>query len=351
MNEIKTDCLIIGAGPCGIFQIFELGLLGISAHIIDTLPMTGGQCSYLYPDKPIFDIPAHPSITGKELIDSLLEQVKPFDYTMQLSTVTQNIEKHEEGYRVTTNNGIIIAKTISIAAGIGAFSPRKPKLEGIDIFEKTNLHYRISRIQDFADKKVFVAGGGDSAIDWALQLVEQGAQVTLVHRSDSFRAAESNVEKYREYTRQGKAELITGAIINYQPDEKGDRLKSLEIKEANDTMHTIEAKEFLFFWGNIPNMKALLNYGLEFNKNQIKVTTDTFQTNLPHIFAIGDCCYYPGKRKLILSGFHEAALVAHAVERILFPDRKQYNLYTTTSTVIHKRLKLNENENENESDS
>jgi len=335
---IKTDALIVGAGPCGLFQVFELGLLGINAEIVDSLPTIGGQCTELYPDKPIYDIPGIPVCTGQGLVDSLLEQIEPFHAGFHLGEEVVEVTPEEGGFRVVTNaDKIFEAKTIFIAGGVGSFQPRRIRLPEAQELEDKHVNYRVKDPSKYQGKNVVILGAGDSAFDWAVALYEVAESVTLVHRSDQFRAAPATVAEFRRFVEQGGAEIIefgTAAALKIE----GDRLVSVDIKLPDDEIRTVPADELLAFFGLAPKLGPIAEWGLDINRKTINVDTERFETNIPGIFAIGDINSYPGKKKLILSGFHEAALAAFAAKAIIEPGKKVHLQYTTTSPIMHKRL-------------
>jgi thioredoxin reductase (NADPH) len=335
---INTDALIVGAGPSGLFQIFELGLLGIKADILDSLPTPGGQCTELYPDKPIYDIPAIPVCSGQELIDNLLVQASPFDPTFHFDEEVTGVEQADGYFRVTTSNDKEFhAKTVFIAGGVGSFQPRRFRLDGIDVLEGTSVHYRVKQPEIFTDKKVVICGGGDSALDWALALADKVAELTLVHRRDEYRAAPASVAALKELEAAGKVRILENAKATaYTATDKALNSVTISIKDADDV--TLEADHLLAFFGLAPKLGPIAEWGFTITKKAIEVDTEKFETNIPGIFAIGDINTYPGKKKLILSGFHEAALAAFAAKAIIEPGKKVALQYTTTSPVMHKRL-------------
>ena len=336
--SIKTDALIVGAGPCGIFQIFELGLLGIKAHIVDSLPKVGGQCTELYPDKPIYDIPGIPVCSGQELVDSLMKQIEPFDAGFHLGEEVVEVNPIDEGFRVVTNAETVFeAKTVFVAGGVGSFQPRRLRLPEAQELEGTHVNYRVRDPEKYRDRRVVILGGGDSAFDWAVALHDVARSVTLVHRSDQFRAAPATVAAFRAFVETGEAELIefgTAAALQIEDD----RLVSVDIKLPEDEIRTVLADELLAFFGLAPKLGPIAEWGLDINRKTINVDTEKFETSTPGIFAIGDINSYPGKKKLILSGFHEAALAAFAAKAIIEPGKKVHLQYTTTSPIMHKRL-------------
>lgn len=339
MSEtIKTDALIIGAGPCGLFQVFELGLLDIHAHIVDNLPQTGGQCSELYPDKPIYDIPAIPVCSAQELIDRLEEQIKPFSPTYHLGHEVMELERQDDGrFRVVTDKGLEFdAATVIIAGGMGSFQPRKLPLKEAEQYEDSQIHYRVRNPEQLADKDVVVLGGGDSALDWVLELADRARSMTLIHRSTQFRAAPASVSRMQALVEQGKMQFLQGNVMKLH--QQDGRLSGIDVMNLDRETTTLPVDDLLVFFGLSPKLGPIANWGLGLNKNQIEVDTEKFQTSEPGIFAVGDINYYPGKKKLILSGFHEGALAAFAIKHYLEPDKKIPLQYTTTSPAMHKRL-------------
>ncbi len=336
---IKTDALIIGAGPAGLFQIFELGLLGIKAEIVDTLPTVGGQCTELYPDKPIYDIPGIPMCTGQGLVDSLMEQAEPFNAGFHLGEEVLEVTPQEVGgFRVATNaEKTFDAKTIFIAGGVGSFQPRKLRQPEAEALEDTQLFYRVRNPSQFHGKKVVILGGGDSALDWAMDLAPKAEALTLVHRREDFRGAAASVDTVEGLAANGQAEIVRSSTLTGLGLEAG-RLVSVDLKGADDEVRTIAADRLLVFFGLSPKLGPIAEWGLEINRKTIGVDTERFETSIPGIFAIGDINNYPGKKKLILSGFHEAALAAFAAKSIIEPGKKVHLQYTTTSPIMHKRL-------------
>ncbi|MDP2326360.1 MAG: NAD(P)/FAD-dependent oxidoreductase [Gammaproteobacteria bacterium] len=335
---IQTDALIIGAGPSGLFQVFELGLLGIKADIIDTLPTPGGQCTWLYPDKPIYDIPAIPVCTGGELVASLMKQIEPFQPAFHLGEEVVALQPLEGGFRVRTAPGKEFqAKTIFIAGGVGSFQPRKVHVDGADALEDRFLHYHVRDPAQFKGKRLAILGGGDSAFDWALALGPDAAAMTLIHRKNEFRAAPASVAQLKARAASGAVEIIEQAnATGLRMD--GDRLTGVEVSLKDGSSRTVDVDHLLVFFGLSPKLGPIAEWGLNINKKAITVDTEAFQTNIPGIFAIGDICEYPGKKKLILSGFHEAALAAFAAKALIEPGKKVHLQYTTTSPLMQKRL-------------
>ncbi len=335
---IETDALIIGAGPCGLFQVFELGLLGVHTDIVDSLPAAGGQCTWLYPDKPIYDIPAVPVCTGQELVDSLMKQIAPFKAGFHLGEEVVGLKAEDGRFRARTSaRKEFLARTVFIAGGVGSFQPRKLKLPAIEALEEKCVHYRVREPGRFKGQKLLILGGGDSALDWALALAPQAAELTLVHRSDQFRAAPASIAAFRELVGAGKARLIEfGNAVAFRAE--GERLVQVDIKCEDGTVHAIDADQLFAFFGMSPKLGPIAEWGLEMQRKVIKVDTSAFQTSMPGVFAIGDICDYPGKKKLILSGFHEAALAAFAAKALLEPGKKVHLQYTTTSPLMQQRL-------------
>jgi thioredoxin reductase (NADPH) len=335
---IKTDALIIGAGPCGLFQIFELGLLGIKADIVDSLPTVGGQCTELYPDKPIYDIPAIPLCTGEELVQNLMVQAEPFAATFHLGEEVMEVKAQSEGFRVVTNaDKVFDAKTVIIAGGVGSFQPRRLRQSEAESLEDKHLFYRVKNPSQFKGKKIVILGGGDSALDWAMALAPDAESLTLVHRRDEFRGAPASVETVQKLAAEGKAEIVLNANAAGLTVED-DRLVSVEIKSTGNEIRSLPADDLLVFFGLAPKLGPIAEWGLEIKRKTIDVSTATFETSIPGIFAIGDISDYPGKKKLILSGFHEAAMAAFAAKSIIEPGKKVHLQYTTTSPIMHKRL-------------
>jgi thioredoxin reductase (NADPH) len=330
---IETDILIIGAGPTGLFTVFEAGLLKLKCHIIDALPQPGGQLAELYPKKPIYDIPGLPDILAGELVTNLMEQIKQFQPGFTLSETAETIDKLEDGtFIVTTNKGTKHhAKAIAIAGGLGTFEPRKPEIDRISFYEEKGVEYFVKDPELFRNKKIVIAGGGDSALDWSIFLADVASKVTLIHRRNEFRGALDSVEKLQEYKKLGYVNLITPAEVVSLHGE--DHLNAITISKDNN-QETIETDYFIPLFGLTPKLGAIANWGLEIEKNAIKVNNALdYQTNIPGIYAIGDVNTYPGKLKLILCGFHEATLMCQSVYQRLNPGKKYVLKYTTVSGV------------------
>jgi thioredoxin reductase (NADPH) len=336
-NIIKTDALIVGAGPCGLFQVFELGLLGIRSHIVDTMRVAGGQCAELYPDKPIYDIPGIPKCSGQELVDNLMKQIRPFDAGFHLGEeVTTVTPQASGGFEVTTDAGTRFhAKTLFVAGGVGSFQPRRLRLEGIEAHEEKSLFYRVRAPQKFAGRDVAILGGGDSALDWTLALQPVARSLTLIHRREDYRAAPATVSQMKALAAAGKLREVTGKPSAYRADVNG--ISGITVDTAGGPVD-IDCDTLLVFWGLAPKLGPIAEWGLDINRKTINVDTEKFETNVPGIYAIGDINHYPGKKKLILSGFHEAALAAFAAKERLEPGRKAHLQYTTTSPIMHERL-------------
>ena len=335
---IKTDAVIIGAGPCGLFTVFEMGLLDMKCHLIDILDRPGGQCAELYPEKPIYDIPAYPIITGQELTDRLMEQIEPFDPIFHFQQMAEKLEKMDNGkWRLTTDIGTIFEATcIIIAAGGGSFMPKKPPIPGIEEYEGTSVFYAVRKMEQFRDKNIVIVGGGDSALDWTLNLQPIAKSMTLVHRRDSFRAAPDSVSKMRELADQGAMTFQTGQVKKLIGDN--GQLNAIEVLDANKEMQTLECDTVLPFFGLTMKLGPIANFGLNLHENLIPVDTEKFETSEQGIFAVGDINTYPGKLKLILSGFHEAALMARQAFKYCHPDAKLRFEYTTSSSSVQKKL-------------
>ncbi len=337
-NVISTEVVIVGAGPAGLFQVFELGLLGIRAHVLDSLARPGGQCTELYPDKPIYDIPALPVCGAQELIDRLLQQIKPFGAQFHHGEEAVELTKKADGrFRLVSSAGTEFdAGAIVIAAGVGSFQPRRLGVEGIEPWEGTQIHYRVTSAGAFHGQRLAIFGGGDSALDWVMALAPHAAALTLVHRRAEFRAQPASVMKLRELEAAGKVHFIEGLAQSVQSE--GGRLTGVMVKGNDGTGHAVDAGQLLVFFGLAPKLGPIADWGLHLDKRAIVVDTEKFQSNIPGVFAIGDINTYPGKKKLILSGFHEAALAAFAVQAHLHPGKKQFLQYTTTSPAMQKRL-------------
>lgn len=341
-GPIETDAVIVGAGPVGLFQVFELGLLEIKAHVIDSLAYPGGQCVELYPDKPIYDIPAVPVCTGQELTDALLKQIAPFGAVFHLGQEVTALEKRDdERFFIQTSHGTqFLTKTVFIAAGVGAFQPRLLKVDGLERYEGAQLHYRVKDPDDFAGKNLLIVGGGDSALDWALDFAKEGPHkaesVILIHRRDGFKAAPASVARMRTLCDAYEMQFIVGQITGIE--EHGGKLVGAKVTGSDGITRIVPLDIMLVFFGLSPKLGPIAHWGLDIERKQLKVDTEKFSTNVPGIFAVGDINIYPGKKKLILSGFHECALAAFGAAPFIFPDKKIHLQYTTTSPKLHKVL-------------
>ncbi|TNE31138.1 MAG: NAD(P)/FAD-dependent oxidoreductase [Alphaproteobacteria bacterium] len=337
-DVIKTDAIIIGAGPVGLFAVFELGLLDIRAHLIDILDRPGGQCAELYPEKPIYDIPALPVVTGQELTDRLMEQIAPFHPTFHFSQMADSLEKTAEGlWRVGTDDKTVLeAPVVIIAAGGGSFTPKKPPIQGIDAYEGKSVFYAVRKIDQFRDKNILISGGGDSALDWVLNLQPIAKSVTLVHRRDEFRAAPDSVNKMRALANDNKITLHIAEPVALNGQD--GMLESVHLRSKTAGEFDISCDTFLPFYGLTMKLGPVADFGLNLHENLIPVDTEKFETSTAGIFAIGDINHYPGKLKLILSGFHEAALMAQQAFRYIYPDKKLRFQYTTSSSNLQEKL-------------
>jgi thioredoxin reductase (NADPH) len=335
---IQTEVVIVGAGPCGLFQVFELGLLGIKCHVLDSLAKPGGQCAELYPEKPIYDIPALPVCGAQELVDRLLEQISPFEPEMHFGQEVTVVNKRADGrFDVETAGGLQFdAGAIVIAGGVGSFQPRRLGVESADVFEGSQIFYRVTTAADFHGKRLVIFGGGDSALDWTLSLADKAASLTLVHRRAEFRAAPASVAKMQALVAAGKMRFVEGTAASL--NTAGDQLAGVNVKDASGALHALDADRLLAFFGLSPKLGPIAEWGLELEKKALRVDTEKFQTSIPGIYAVGDINTYPGKKKLILSGFHEAALAAFAIQHYIYPQKRQFLQYTTTSPVMHQRL-------------
>ncbi len=337
----QTDVIIIGAGPVGLFAVFELGLLDMKAHLVDILDRPGGQCAELYPEKPIYDIPALPVVSGQELTDKLLEQIKPFAPVFHFSQMAETLEKTEGGWRLTTDAGTVIsAKAVVIAAGGGSFMPKKPPLKGIEEYEGKSVYYAVRKREQFSGKSLVVAGGGDSALDWVVNLQPIAKEITLLHRRDEFRAAPHTVSKMRDLVATDKMRLVISNLSGLNGTD--GQLSSLALTHADKTSGELPCDTLLAFYGLTmklgPVGEICRQHGIEMKDGLIPVDTEKFETAVNSFFAIGDINWYPGKLKLILSGFHEAALMAQKAFRYVYPDRKWRFEYTTSSSNLQEKL-------------
>ncbi len=336
-DSIKTDAIIIGGGPVGLFAIFELGLLDIKCEVIDILDRAGGQCAELYPEKPIYDIPGFPVISGQELTDNLLKQAEPFSPGYHFNQMVEELEKLDDGtFRVKTDDGNeFFAPIVVIAAGGGSFQPKKPPMPGIENFEGKSVFYSVKKMEQFRDKDILIVGGGDSALDWTLNLQPLAKSMTLLHRRDAFRAAPDSVHKMHALCDEGKMNFKMGQVTELLGED--GQLTGAKIKGPYGE-DDISCDTMLPFFGLTMKLGSVANWGLNLHENLIEVDTEKFQTSEPGIFAIGDINTYPGKLKLILSGFHEAALMAQVAFKIIHPDERLVFQYTTSSTKLQKKL-------------
>ena len=335
---IKTDVLIVGAGPVGLFAVFELGLLDIKAHLVDILDKVGGQCAELYPEKPIYDIPGIPVITGHGLGEALMEQIKPFNPTFHLGEMVTTIKNVGDPlYQVTTDTGKTFeCKSVVIAAGGGSFQPKRPPIAGIEVYEEKSVHYAVRKMENFRDKDVIVVGGGDSALDWTLNLQPIAKRLTLVHRRDDFRGAPDSVNKMRALVAAGAMDLKIGQLSDLEGTD--GKLAAVSIKDKDGAVSRVACDAMLPFFGLTMKLGPVSEWALDMDDELIKVDVSTFETNRLGIFAIGDINTYPGKLKLILSGFHEGALMAQRVHHYVHPEKRLVFQYTTSSTSLQKKL-------------
>jgi thioredoxin reductase (NADPH) len=342
MSEIiKTDALIVGAGPVGLFAVFELGLLDIKAHVLDILPMAGGQCAELYPEKPIYDIPGFPLITGQGLVDNLMKQIEPFAPTFHFNEMVARVEPIGTAgaplFRVTTEGELVFeTKTLLIAAGGGSFQPKKPPIPGIDAYEGTSVFYAVRKMESFRGRNVLVVGGGDSALDWVLNLQKVANRVTLMHRRDAFRAAPHSVNAMRELVREKQMDFVLGQVTGLKGE--AGMLSAAVVRGEDGSTFDLACDAMLPFFGLTMKLGPIADWGLNLHENLIPVDTEKFETNAPGIFAVGDINTYPGKLKLILSGFHEVALAAQRAHHYVYPDKKLLFQYTTSSSSLQKKL-------------
>jgi thioredoxin reductase (NADPH) len=346
-----TDAVIVGAGPVGLFQVFELGLLGLRAELVDSLPAIGGQCTELYPDKPIYDIPAVPVCTARELIERLAEQIKPFNAGVHLGQEVTTVQKRADGrFDVETSRGTRFdAGAVIIAGGVGSFQPRKLGVPDAEKHEGNSIHYRVKDAEAFRGKDLVILGGGDSALDWTLSFAETANSVVLVHRRAEFRAAPASVERMYALREEGRVDFLEGTVQSIVEDN--GVLRGVRVAARDGVTRSVSLDQLLVFWGLSPKLGPIASWGFALNRKTIPVDTQRFQTSISGIYAIGDINDYPGKKKLILSGFHEAALAAFAVKEYLSPGQKVHLQYTTTSPLLQKRLGVTGEAGESELDS
>ena len=339
---INTDVLVIGAGPAGLFCVHQLGIIGLKCEVVDNLDKIGGQCIELYPDKPIYDIPAIPECSGEELTNNLIEQIKPFKANFHLSDRVEEIKKDKNNWLIKTSKGKEFkTPNIIIAGGVGSFEPRKFSVKGCEKFEGHEILYSIKDKTIFKDKVISIFGGGDAALDWAIEL-SANSSIKLIHRRDEFRGAQASINKVKELEKQCKIEILTKYQLHAVEGDK--KIESIGIKHDDGNIKKIETNYVLGFFGLIMQLGPILNWGLNLDKKHIPVNTENFETNQKGIFAIGDICTYPGKLKLILSGFHEGALAARGCYKYARPDEKLRFEFTTTSKIIHSRLGVKKND-------
>jgi thioredoxin reductase (NADPH) len=338
-EPIKTDVLIIGAGPIGLFAVFELGLLDMKAHLVDILDKIGGQCAELYPEKPIYDIPGIPYTSAQGLVDALLQQIKPFNAQYHLNEMVETVEKIGDPlFLVKTDQGKEFeSKIVVIAAGGGSFQPKRPPIPGVEPYEGKSIFYAVRKMEAFRGKRVVIVGGGDSALDWTLNLAPIASHLTLVHRRSEFRASPDSVNKMMALVGEGKIDFVLGQVTSLQGE--GGQLSKALVKTNDGSSFDIACDAMLPFFGLTMKLGPVANWGFELKNNElITVNTESFETSTPGIFAIGDINWYPGKLKLILSGFHEAALMAQKAYRYVYPDKRLVFQYTTSSTSLQKKL-------------
>jgi thioredoxin reductase (NADPH) len=336
-NVIKTDAVIIGAGPVGLFAVFELGLVDIKCHVVDILDRPGGQCTELYPEKPIYDIPGLTVVTGQELTDRLMDQIKPFGAEFHFNQRVETLERLDGGFRIVTDAGTVLeSKVLVIAAGGGSFTPKRPPLPGIEQYEGTSVFYSVRKMENFKDRDVLIVGGGDSALDWTLNLQPVAKSLTLLHRRSEFRAAPASVQKMLDLVEKGDIDFKLGQVTELHGE--GGQLSSVTVKGADGATYELPTEVMLPFFGLTMKLGPVADWGINLHENLIPVDTEKFETSEQGIFAIGDINTYPGKLKLILSGFHEAALMAQQAYHYIYPDKKLVFQYTTSSTSLQKKL-------------
>mgnify|MGYP000595584082 CR=1 FL=1 len=338
VEAVKTDMIIVGAGPVGLFAVFEAGLLGLKCHLIDNLDRPGGQCTELYPEKPIYDIPARPKVTGQELVDDLMIQCSPFDPVFHLNQQAEELVKLADGnWRMTTSVGeVIVAPIVVVAAGAGSFVPKKPKYPNLEIYEDKSIDYSVHKMDKYKGKSLAIVGGGDSALDWVLSLQPLAKKITLIHRREGFRAAPDTEAQFKQLVADDKVDFIIGNVKALNGGE--GQLSSIGIETIEGDLIDVTCDYMLPFMGLKISLGPIAKWGLNLNRKYITVNTETFSTDTEGIYAIGDVCTYPSKIKLILTGFYEAAVMCHGAFKYAFPDRKMATGYTTTNTAIQERL-------------
>ncbi len=335
-EHAETDVVIVGAGPCGLFAVFELGLLDLNCHLIDILDRPGGQCAELYPEKPIFDIPGLPETSAQELIDRLMKQIAPFEAVFHFNEMVSSLERTATGFRIATDAGTVIGcKAVVIAAGGGSFQPKRPPIPGVEAYDGRSVFYSVRRMEDFRDHHIVIVGGGDSALDWTLNLQPLARSLTLVHRRPEFRAAPDTVNKMRALEAEGKVRFQQGQVTELKGADGA--LQSVVVK-GPDGDDEFQCTRMLPFFGLTMKLGPVAEWGINLHENRIVVDTERFETSEPGIFAIGDINWYPGKLKLILCGFHEAALMSHAAKHIVHPDERVVFQHTSSSSKLHKKL-------------
>ena len=336
-NAIKTDVVIVGAGPVGLFAVFELGLVDVKCHVVDILDRAGGQCTELYPEKPIYDIPGLTVVTGQELTDRIMDQIKPFGAEFHFNQRVESLERRDDGFRLITDAGTVLdCKVVVIAAGGGSFTPKRPPLPGIERYEGTSVFYSVRKMENFKDRDVLIVGGGDSALDWTLNLQPVAKSLTLIHRRPEFRAAPASVQKMLDLAEKGSIAFKLGQVTELHGD--GGKLRAVTVKGSDGTTFEHPTEVMLPFFGLTMKLGPVADWGLNLEENLIPVDTAKFETSEKGIFAIGDINTYPGKLKLILSGFHEAALMAQQAHHYVYPSKKLIFQYTTSSTSLQKKL-------------
>ena len=337
-EAVKTDMIIVGAGPVGLFAVFEAGLLGLKCHLIDNLDRPGGQCTELYPEKPIYDIPARPKVTGQELIDDLMKQISPFDPVFHLNQQAKALKKLADNrWRMTTSEGEVLeAPIVVVAAGAGSFVPKKPKYPDLEVYEEKSIDYSVYKMNKYQDKELVIVGGGDSALDWVLGLEPLAKKITLVHRREGFRAAPDTEAQFKQLVADGKVDFVMGNVKALNGSD--GQLSSVGIETVEGDFVEVSCDYMLPFMGLKISLGPIVEWGLNLDRKHITVSTETFATDIEGIYAIGDVCTYPAKIKLILTGFYEAAVMCHGAFKYAFPDRKMATGYTTTNTAIQERL-------------
>jgi len=338
VEKVETDMIIIGAGPVGLFAVFEAGLLGLKCHLVDNLDRPGGQCTELYPEKPIYDIPSRPKVTGQELVDDLLKQSSPFNPVFHFSQQAEALKQlpNNNWQLVTSRGEVLEAPIIVLAAGAGSFVPKKPNYPDLEVFEDKSIDYAVHKMNKYEGKELVIVGGGDSALDWVLSLQPMAKKITLIHRREGFRATTDSESKFKELVALGKVDFIIGNITKLNGED--GQLGSVEVESAEGEIHQVVCDYLLPFLGLKVSLGPIAEWGLNLDRKHITVDTETFATDVEGIYAIGDVCTYPSKIKLILTGFYEAAVMCHASFKYAFPDRKMTTGYTTTNTAIQERL-------------